>query len=391
MAIEHWRDPATTRRIAALELNAIAAAGVPAGVDLGGLRLAGRPTVIHDLNGEVLFHRYALAGKAKHGWADVAASDAFGSPLIAVSLGVPWDPKAIVAAACKSMRSRGKLRTRLVAYSYPKIAVQLLEGKKEIALIEAFTGARVPPAERRDVRETPPGNFERWSLLELIGPQARKTNLRELDKRREGWDEICPPRKWLKLGPRLRIIDAANFEVAFKPVFRTKSRELHYSQLDSDHFPCYEVRGQLTNVWCVAASCEMVLEFYRYEYTQDRIADELGLGTRSSPSGLPYSRDADVVTVLEKLSSNALDATMTSPNWNEFVTEIDANRPMVSFVPGHSRTVAGYTQTRWLVWYTYRGLLVYDPWPPTSGVITRWENFDATTYRRSFTAHVKLA
>jgi hypothetical protein len=38
----------------------------------------------------------------------------------------------------------------------------------------------------------------------------------------------------------------------------------------------------------------------------------------------------------------------------------------------------------------YRGLLVYDPWPPNSGVIPRWENFDAQTYRRTFTARLTL-
>jgi hypothetical protein len=37
---------------------------------------------------------------------------------------------------------------------------------------------------------------------------------------------------------------------------------------------------------------------------------------------------------------------------------------------------------------SFRGLLVYDPWPPNVGVITRWENFDTQTYRRAFTAHV---
>jgi hypothetical protein len=135
----------------------------------------------------------------------------------------------------------------------------------------------------------------------------------------------------------------------------------------------------------------MILDFYRYNYQQTRIASDLGLGTLSSPNGLPYSRDNDVVTVLENLTSNALDASMnTTPNWNEFVNEINENRPLISFIPGHSRTVAGYTSVRLFNWYFFRGLLVYDPWPPTTGVITRWENFDNQTYRRTFTAHLTL-
>ena len=62
----------------------------------------------------------------------------------------------------------------------------------------------------------------------------------------------------------------------------------------------------------------------------------------------------------DELLSNALDATMnTSPNWGEFRAEIRANRPLVSFIPGHSRTVAGYTRTV-LSWYSpQRGLVEY--------------------------------
>lgn len=116
------------------------------------------------------------------------------------------------------------------------------------------------------------------------------------------------------------------------------------------------------------------------------------MGTLNNPNGLPYSRDGDVVTVIEKLTSNALDANMnTSPTFQEFKNEINANRPIISFIPGHSRTVAGYTESTiisWLGWF--RGLLVYDPWPPNVGTITRWENFDAITYRVTFPAHLTL-
>jgi hypothetical protein len=144
----------------------------------------------------------------------------------------------------------------------------------------------------------------------------------------------------------------------------------------------------------VAASVQMLLDFYRYEYSQVRLATELELGTLSNPNGLPYSRDGDVVTVIEAMSLNALDAAMnTSPTFGEFKSEINANRPLVSFVPGHSRTVAGYTHSFLSILGTpsFRGLLVYDPWPPNAGVITRWENFNATTYRRTFTATLRRA
>jgi hypothetical protein len=137
----------------------------------------------------------------------------------------------------------------------------------------------------------------------------------------------------------------------------------------------------------------MLLDFYRYEYTQVRLAQELGLGTLANPNGLPYSRVGDVVTVIEDLTSNALDCTMiTNPGWTTFRDEIRANRPLISFIPGHSRTVAGYTRNLLgLPFFTpFRGLLVYDPWPPNVGVITRWENFDTQIYQYAYSSRVTL-
>ena len=171
------------------------------------------------------------------------------------------------------------------------------------------------------------------------------------------------------------------------------TREIHYSKRLTDHVPCYEVRGQETSVWCVGASVQMLLDFYRYEYTQTRLAVELGLGTPTNPNGLPYARVGDVVTVVEAMTSNALDCTMVvDPGWTTFRSEILQNRPLISFVPGHSRTVVGYTRTRLALpdQLPFRGLLVFDPWPPNVGTVTRWENFDTQIYQYAYTSAVTL-
>ena len=71
----------------------------------------------------------------------------------------------------------------------------------------------------------------------------------------------------------------------------------------------------------------MLLNFYRYSYTQVRLAQELGLGTPANPNGLPYANDGLVVTVMESLTSNGLDVTMeTSPVWTLFRDE-DSKQP----------------------------------------------------------------
>jgi len=127
----------------------------------------------------------------------------------------------------------------------------------------------------------------------------------------------------------------------------------------------------------------------RYTYDQVRLAQELGLGTLSNPNGLPYANVGQVVTVLEKLTSTSLNVTMhVNPGFNVFRDQIRENRPLISFVPGHSRTVAGYTRNLISIvnQLPYSGLLVYDPWPPNSGVITRWENFATQTYQYAYSA-----
>jgi hypothetical protein len=130
---------------------------------------------------------------------------------------------------------------------------------------------------------------------------------------------------------------------------------------------------------------ENAQSFYRWRYDQPRIADELDQGTCDAPTGLPYGDEIKVVNTLEKLTSNTLDANMiATPGWAVHRDEIRAHRPLISFIPGHSRTVAGYTESRISILgeLPYMGLLVYDPWPPTDcdhpeagGTITRWENF----------------
>lgn len=374
-------------RIAGLELNALRASG-GIGAEFDGLTIAQRGTPIHDINGALLFYRLALSrGKAGAGYVDIAVNEVMGEPLVAVASGAVWDEKALVRAgaamARKCLRKLSYDTVRFVAYSFPKLALQFLSNGAEVLMLELHTWKEVPQVRYGERRPMEPGNFERWSLLEELPKDIRLARARTFRKRLAVWDR-----------PKLRrvnlsVIDADSRLVAAIKIRLFDTRELHYSQRDADHHVCYELRGQQTDVWCVAASTEMLLNFYRYHYSQVRLAQELGLGTLSDPNGLPYSRDGDVVTVIEDLSQNTLDATLTyNPSFSLFRNEILANRPVISFVPGHSRTVAGYTRSL-LVWFgalSFQGLLVYDPWPPNAGVITRWENFATHTYRAAFTA-----
>lgn len=385
------------QRIAGFELNALRAAEV-LGEEFEKVSVPRTGTPIYDINGALLFYRLPLKlGRTATGYADIAVNEALAEPLLAVAIGGTWDAKALLEAG-EAMAPKGRRglkydSVRFVAYSFPKIALQFLLRGTEVLMLELHTWTEVPPARPQDRKPFEPSNFERWSLIDEMPAEIKRARLRSFKKRQAIWET-----------PALRRIDPT---VVLKETLRVKgfeirlfdTREIHYSPRADDHHPCYELRGQQTSVWCVAASVEMLLNFYRYQYDQPRLAQEMDLGTCDDPNGLPYGEEHKVVDTIEKLSSNTLDATaIANPAWTTFRTEIQANRPLISFIPGHSRTVAGYTRTMILLpgLVPFKGLLVYDPWPPTDcahpeagGVITKWENFATQTYRYAFTAVLK--
>ncbi|MGW0024162.1 C39 family peptidase [Rhodococcus sp. NPDC003383] len=252
-----------------------------------------------------------------------------------------------------------------------------------MGLLELATWIPVLPGERDGAE--PPSNFERWSYVDELPDEVRSEHERSYGIALRDLGEILTV-----LGRDPFVIHRIDISQLLRVHL---TRELHFGRGDTGHQVCFELHGQQTSLWCVAASVQMVLDFYRYEYSQERLARELGLGTPTHPSGLPYTNDGDVVTVLEAMTGNALDATMYKSNsFARFRSEIRSNRPLISFVPGHSRVVAGFSET-WgeVLTEPTQGLLVYDPWPPGAGVVTRWENFASQVYRRTFTARVTLS
>jgi hypothetical protein len=346
------------------------------------LRLDGEPTPVHDVNGELLFWRLALHGK---GYVDIAAHPGLGAPLVAIAPEAEWDPRGLAADAARRGIEHDALQ--FVAFSFPKLALRFLRDGAEVALLELHTWAQVPEP-RRELGD-PPGHFERWSFLDEQAEDVRRDHEERYHQRVESLAHLANVLHVHE--PVVRLFDRRVVEEVLRP--HVDARELRYSHHDADHSTCIALRGQETNVWSVAASVQMLLDFYRYRYDQDRLAYELGLGTEDEPTGLPHSREFDVVLALESLTGKSLTASMSMlPSFGEYRAEIRANRPLISFVPGHSRVVAGYTRTSSLrlMGASFAGLLVYDPWPPNAGVITRWENVDTTAYRRTFTARVNL-
>lgn len=384
------------QRLAGFELNALRMAEV-IGKEFEKVGVPRTGTPVYDINGMLLFYRLPLRrGRTFSGYADIAVNEALGEPLLAVSMGATWDEKAILKeagdAARKGRQALEFNSIRFVAYSFPKLALQYLLDGQEVLMLEWKTWVEVPPrSSKRQPME--PSNFERWSLIDEMPAKIKQTRLRSFKKRQAIWETAALS----KIDPN--IITKETFDPSQVVIKFIDTREVHYAPREDDHYPCYELRGQQTPVWCVPASIEMILNFYRYQYNQPRIAQETNQGTCAKYYGLARSDAYKVVNAIEKLSSQTLDATnILNATWATFQTEIVANRPLISWIPGHSRTVAGYTSNMLHLSgeLPFKGLLVYDPWPPTDcahpeggGVITRWENFNTQIYWDAFTAVLK--
>src|SRR6187455_1090130 len=143
------------RRLVGLELNALRLVDALPAATFEGARVGAAGTPVYDLNGELLFHRFPVSKRGgAPGYADIAAHPAIGAPLMAVSTGLEWNEKALVAeataAARKAKRQLEFDSTRFVAYSFPKVGVQFLAKGKEVLLLELKTWAPVPPARKDD-------------------------------------------------------------------------------------------------------------------------------------------------------------------------------------------------------------------------------------------------
>lgn len=149
----------------------------------------------------------------------------------------------------------------------------------------------------------------------------------------------------------------------------------NYNEIRSHH--CFVLHAQQKWDYCAVATCQMILCYYRYYYTQDQIAPALNY----SPGGCPPDQSAGY----EQLSCNHLDATYdTSPTWEEARDQINAIHPLKSGVPGHARACAGYSYVWWLFGITDRRLYIYDTWPWNAdyklGGAVYWEDWDTITH-----------
>jgi hypothetical protein len=136
---------------------------------------------------------------------------------------------------------------------------------------------------------------------------------------------------------------------------------------------CFILHAQEKWDYCAVATCQMILCYYRYYFSQDDIAPSLNYSSGGCP--------ADQSAGYESLTNNNIDATFdSSPTWAKAKAQIDDLKPMKSGIYGHARAVAGYYKSNFGDAES-EFLYVYDPSPWNSNLALGgevvWENWDS--------------
>jgi len=362
-----------------------AAIGVPGVTDWSRATVSKKPLKIYDINGKPLFYDYAIKkGAETIGTVRAVASRILGAPVIAQELGPRyWDFEVAVKKLTPKVKKEHPgwkmLSTKPVCYSYPKLGVmfEMTDERRRLSrLIFDVAGLNLVP-------EKPPkpdieGDFA-WSYYDALPEDARKLRLEQYAYFNKWRLEV--PKKTRKsltiaktLSPFSRLIWPIKIHLTKQLQFCP-----HYNYNEARSHHCFILHAQQQSDYCAVATCQMILCYYRYYYTQDQVAPALNYG----PGGCPPDQSSGY----EQLSCNHLDATYdTTPTWEEARDQINALHPLKSGVPGHARACAGYSFASWLFGggVTERKLWIYDPWPWNPdyklGGSLYWENWDSITH-----------
>lgn len=361
-----------------------ASAGVPGIEDWSKANILKTPLGIYDINGKLLFLDYTVKrGRNTLGAVRMGANKILGSPVISYELGPRfWN----FGAAVKKIMPRVKKkypkhkipRPKLVCYSYPKLGVMFVTvgkgGERKRLIFDIADLSLIP--EKAKMPDTE-GAFA-WSFYDTLQEPVRKARLKQYEKFDE-WRQEMPKKVLtdLKKTRTLKSFEGIKWPLPFLQIDIKKLQFCsHYNYNETRSHHCFVLHGQQKNDYCAVATAQMILDYYRYYYSQNDIAPALGYG----PGGCP----ADQSGGYEDLSCNHIDATYdTTTTWEKARDQIKKLRPLKSGVPGHARACAGYWYFKWGS-ITQKKLYIYDPWPWNGdyklGGSVYWEDWDSITH-----------
>jgi hypothetical protein len=363
-------DIGLSRSIAVLTHQLLASLGARGTAKLAKAAFADQPIVLYDVNGEPLFHDYALvSGGATVGTIRTAANRKLGSPVIGIHHTAPgWSPASALRMARESLHAGESNATiedwQLVVYAYPKIGIRLnyTTGGKKAGRTQIFDAASGNPVSNST---DPDHQFSQYSFLDSLeksGVRARRERYADAEKKIVELKANQPALfagglTETQLGmalPQLNFFGTQCGTVLLSPYCPNSPIGLtHYAQI-LDYF-------------CVDASAQMLMEHYGWNYTQNQIA--VAMGTSAAAGG---TTGTGLTTGFASLTDNSLPLTFDNgatraQQFQDAMTEVSANRPLFTQVPHHYRVCVGFFEnTIEILWFTLglnQMLYIYDPWP----------------------------
>jgi hypothetical protein len=363
-------DISNSRSIALLTSQLFSSLGVRGVARLAEATFSDQPIVLYDVNGEPLFHDYALvSGGATVGTIRTAANRKLGSPVISIHHTPPgWSPASALRLARESLHATESNAVieawQLVVYAYPKIGIRLnykVSGKNatQTQIFDASSGN--PVSNSTD----PDHQFSQYSFLDSLETgdvRARRERYEDAEKKIQELKASQPALFEGALSktqlatalPQLSSLGTQSGTVRLSPYCPNSPIGLtHYAQI-LDYF-------------CVDASAQMLMEHYGWNYTQNQIA--VAMGTTAAAGG---TTGAGLTTGFASLTNNSLPLTFDNgatraQQFQDAITEVSANRPLFTQVPHHYRVCVGFFEnTIQILWFTLglnQMLYIYDPWP----------------------------
>jgi Peptidase_C39 like family len=327
--------------------------------------LGPEPLEVFDLTGVRLFYDFPLmAGGTPRGHVRAAADRRVAAAVVALERRPrQWDAgDALDRAVARAQATRPQAKVaresaRIVCYCYPKLAVQVAytnpDGEPATALYDVASGTEVPVAGLAGQANARP------YLARFADAEARVRTF-EID------------------ATALEEAADAVTHIGFPVPVLSFSGQVWLAPECQDIL-AVPLLGQITPIYCVPASAEMILDHYGWNYSQDEIAQ--AMGTSAANNGTLYN--PGVVQGIATLTKNTMTPAETDVGqprpvqWDLMVNEIDANRPVFTQMPGHYRVCVGYHQV-----FLMQFLHIHDPWPPNPNVCQGgadyWENWSGT-------------
>jgi len=324
---------------------------------------------IYDVDGRLLLRDQTInLGNGNEWRVRTAASDLLRTPVWSVKAGPSLNVGGLVAEALTALEKHHNFeplppdteeRTRLVAYSYPRLGIPCRrrnnpDGKFVIDLGDLSILALDSP----DSQQNPESVTAVWSPYDIV-VRSTIAQLRSLWKRNMALLPVLPQ----TIGDLPEAIKTARASILEE---KTTNPELI---LDP----------QQTNEFCAAATAKMILEHHDISKTQSEIA----LAMNTGPSGaLPV----DQVEAIPSLTDDQLLATLDeTTSLNEAKMEICQNRPFKTGGPIHARACGGFKVEAG----GKNCLYIYDPWPPNQGDCY-YENWDANRHANYMYVRARL-